>query len=66
MFGGQAPRSAVEGAAVTQAGANCAQVGIRANAGDPQTNVVYKGSVTRDIIAAPEGDGANAKVAAPQ
>ena len=66
MFGGQAPRSAVEGAAVTQAGANRAQVGIRANAGDPQTNVVDKGSVTRDIIAAPEGDGANAKVAAPQ
>jgi hypothetical protein len=66
MFGGQAPRSAVEGAAVTQAGANRSQTGIRANAGDPETNVVDKGSVTRDIIAAPEGDGANAKVATPQ
>ena len=66
MFGGQAPRCAVEGAAVSQAGANRSQVGIRANAGDPQTNVVDKGSVTRDIIAAPEGDGANARVSTPQ
>ena len=66
MFGGPAARSTVEGAAVTQAGANRAQPGIRANAGDPETNVVDKGSVTRDIIAAPEGDGANARVATPQ
>jgi hypothetical protein len=66
MFGGPAARSTIEGAAVSQAGASRAQPGIRANAGDPETNVVDKGSVTRDIIAAPEGDGANARVATPQ
>ena len=66
MFGGAAVRSPVEGAAVTAAGGNRAQPGIRSDAGDPATNVVDKGSVTRDIIAAPEGDGAQAKASTPQ
>lgn len=66
MFGGQAVRSPVEGAAVTAAGGNRSQPGIRSNAGDPTTNVIDKGSITRDIIAAPEGDGAQARVATPQ
>ena len=66
LFGGQAARSPVEGAAVTAAGANRAQAGIRSDVGDPGTNVVDKGSVTRDIIAAPEGDGAQAKASTPQ
>lgn len=66
MFGGAAARSPVEGAAVTAAGGNRAQPGIRSDAGDPTTNVVDKGSVTRDIIAAPEGDGAQAKASTPQ
>ena len=66
MFGGAAARSSVEGAAVTAAGGNRAQPGIRSDAGDPATNVVDKGSVTRDIIAAPEGDGAQAKASTPQ
>jgi len=33
--------------------------------GDPQTNTVAKGSVTRDIIAAPEGAGASATAVIP-
>ena len=65
MFGGQAVRSPVEGTTVTQAGGNRAQPGIRSGVGDPATNVVDKGSVTRDIIAAPEGDGAQAKASTP-
>jgi hypothetical protein len=65
MFGGQAARSPVEGTTVGQAGGNRAQPGIRSAVGDPATNVVDKGSVTRDIIAAPEGDGAQAKASTP-
>jgi len=66
MFGGPAQRSAAETGALNQAGANRAQTGIRSNAGDPATNVVDKGSVTRDVIAAPEGDGKDAKTSTPQ
>jgi hypothetical protein len=33
--------------------------------GDPDTATVAKGSVTRDIIAAPEGDGASAVAVIP-
>lgn len=66
MFGGSAQRSPVEGAAVSQAGGQRSQPGIRSDAGDPNTTVVDKGAVTRDIIAAPEGDGAEAKASAPQ
>lgn len=65
MFGGPAQRSPVESSAVGAAGGNRAQTGIRSNAGDPETNVVDKGSVTRDIIAAPEGDGAQARASTP-
>ena len=32
---------------------------------DPATATVAKGSVTRDIVAAPEGDGANAVAVIP-
>jgi Protein of unknown function (DUF3035) len=66
MFGGPATRSAAEGATVSQAGAARSQAGIRSDAGDPGTTVVDKGAVTRDIIAAPEGDGAEAKASTPQ
>ena len=55
LFGGPAPRSAVEGDAISRAGT--AAPGIRSTVGDPATSTVAKGSVTRDIIAAPEGDG---------
>ncbi len=64
LFGGAAARSAAE-SAVTR-GAGTAEPGIRSSVGDPATNTVNKGSVTRDIIAAPEGDGQNAQAATPQ
>jgi Protein of unknown function (DUF3035) len=66
MFGGPAVRSGVETSTVGRAGGNRAQAGIRSDAGDPATNVVDKGSVTRDIIAAPEGAGAQATASTPK
>lgn len=63
LFGGSAPRSASERAVTTSAGT--ADAGIRSAVGDPTTNTVNKGSVTRDIIAAPEGDGQTAQAAIP-
>lgn len=62
MFGGPAQRSAGETAALTQAGADVADPGIRSAVADPNTNAVDKGAVTRDIISAPEGDGQDARV----
>jgi len=58
---GSTPRSAAETGIVNQAGGDSADVGIRSAAGDPGTNVVDKGATTRDIVAAPEGDGQDAK-----
>ncbi len=63
LFGGPAPRSQIEKDALGRAGASAA--GIRSTVGDPQTNTVAKGSVTRDILAAPEGDGREAQAAIP-
>jgi hypothetical protein len=63
MFGGVAPRSAAERAISTTPGT--AELGIRSSVGDPQTNTVNKGSVTRDIISAPEGDGQTAQAVIP-
>jgi hypothetical protein len=63
LFGGPAPRSQVETSALDRAGS--ADPGIRTAVGDPQTNTVAKGRVTRDIIAAPEGDGAGASAVIP-
>ena len=63
LFGGTAPRSAAERAISTTPGA--ADLGIRSSVGDPNTNTVNKGSVTRDIIAAPEGDGQTAQAVIP-
>jgi len=63
LFGGPAPRSQVETSALDRAGS--AAPGIRSSVGDPQTNTVAKGSLTRDIIAAPEGDGASAQAIIP-
>ena len=64
LFGGAAPRSATERATLDQAGGDSAEAGIRSAAGDPSTRVVDKGSTTRDIVAAPEGDGQSARAAA--
>lgn len=65
LFGGPAARSATEQSALQQAGNAQADVGVRSALADPQTNVVDKGSVTRDIVAAPEGDGQTARTAIP-
>lgn len=61
MFGGPAQRSAPETATLSRAGADRAEAGIRSEVGSPQTSAVDKGAVTRDIIAAPEGDGQDAR-----
>lgn len=63
LFGGPAPRSGVETSALDRAGR--ADPGIRTAVGDPMTNTVAKGRVTRDIIAAPEGDGMGASAVIP-
>ena len=55
LFGGSAQRSSTERAIISSAGSS--DLGIRTSVGDPNTLTVNKGSVTRDIIAAPEGDG---------
>lgn len=63
LFGGPAPRSEIERSALDRAGSSAA--GIRSEVGDPGTNTVAKGNVTRDIIAAPQGDGASAQTLIP-
>ena len=64
LFGGAAPRSSGENATLGAVGTDAAP-GIRSSVGDPGTNVVDKGTTTRDVIAAPEGDGQNARAATP-
>ena len=64
LFGGTAPRSAVETSALDRAGTS--EAGIRSSVGDPQTNTVDKGTVTRDIIAAPVGAGRFAQAVIPE
>ncbi|WP_298170900.1 DUF3035 domain-containing protein [Novosphingobium sp.] len=63
LFGGTAPRSAVETDALGKAGASA--VGIRNVVGDPKTKTVAKGAAVRDILAAPEGDGREARAQIP-
>ena len=64
LFGGTAARSPAETGVLNDAGADSDDPGIRSSAGDPDTTVVDKGSTTRDIVAAPEGDGQDAKTTA--
>ena len=59
LFGGPAARSDIEKNTIGRAGS--AAPGIRSNVGDNQTNTVAKGEVTRDILAAPQGDGREAQ-----
>ncbi len=59
LFGAPAPRSDVEKNTLSRAGSSAP--GIRSMVGDPRTNTVAKGSITRDIIAAPEGDAREAQ-----
>ncbi len=63
MFGGTAPRSDVEAATVGEAGS--AAPGIRSAVGDEDTKTVAKGTVTRDILSAPQGDGRDARSVIP-
>ena len=63
LFGGPAPRSGVETSALPRAGT--AEPGIRTAVGDPGTFTVDKGTTTRTIIAAPEGDGQDASATIP-
>lgn len=61
LFGPAAPRSGVENS-VNQLSGQAAP-SIRSTVGDPATQAVAKGDATRDIIAAPEGDGREAQTA---
>ncbi len=62
LFGGTVRRAPAEAGVVEQAGGDgAAAAGIRSAAGDPDTNVIDKGQTTRDIVAAPEGDGEGAR-----
>ncbi|HUQ12737.1 MAG TPA: DUF3035 domain-containing protein [Novosphingobium sp.] len=63
LFGGPAPRSSVEGETISRAGTSAP--GIRSTVGDPETNTVAKGAITRDILAAPQGDGREAQAVVP-
>ena len=63
LFGGTAPRSAVETSALDSAGE--AAPGIRSSIGDAETYTVDKGTTTQAIIAAPEGDGQAARAVIP-
>jgi Protein of unknown function (DUF3035) len=59
LFGPAQPRSGVESSVNQRSGQ--AAPSIRSTVGDPATNTVAKGDVTRDIVAAPEGDGREAQ-----
>lgn len=63
LFGGPAPRSEVEKTTLNRAGT--AAPGIRSTVGDPGTATVAKGEITRDILAAPQGDGREAQAVIP-
>lgn len=64
LFGGKAERSATENDAISRAGDD--MPGIRSLVGDPGTNVVDKGTLTREIVSAPESQSEFAKAAIPQ
>lgn len=63
LFGGPAPRSAIETDTLGKAGASAAA--IRSTVGDPQTRTIAKGAQVRDILSAPQGDGAEAHASIP-
>ena len=66
LFGGPAPRSDAERQMLELAGGDRSALGARSIAGDPNTNVVDKGTVTQTIIEAPSGPGREASVTTPQ
>ena len=66
LFGGPAPRSAIETSMLLSAGRDRAALGARSLAGDGDTRIVDKGAITQTIIAAPQGDGQDASAQTPQ
>jgi hypothetical protein len=62
LFGGPQPRSAVEQSVLQVAGADRARLGARSTVGDPQTQVVNRGTLVQTINQLPEGDGREASV----
>ena len=65
LFGGPAQRSATENQIIGSADGQRGDPGVRSNVGSPDTQVVDKGLVTRDIVFAPEGDGRDASASIP-
>jgi len=65
LFGGPSQRSATETQVLDEAKGATADAGIRSEVGSPDTHVVDKGTATRDILAAPEGDGRDASASVP-
>jgi hypothetical protein len=56
LFGGPAPRSSAETSMLDSAGRDRASVGAKSSAGDPNTRIVDKGTVTAVILATTQGD----------
>jgi hypothetical protein len=66
LFGGAAPRAEIERNMLQVAGGDQAVLGARSVVGDPQTNVVNRGTLVQTIMQLPEGDGREASVTVPQ
>ena len=66
LFGGPAPRSSSETSMLDIAGEDRVALGARSVAGDPATQIVYKGSLTATIVQAPAGPGREATAYTPQ
>ena len=65
LFGGPAPRAAIENSLLQVANADRAALGARSVAGDPQTAVVSRGTLVQTILQLPQGDGQEARVSVP-
>lgn len=63
IFGGPAPRSALETGMLNEAGRDQVALGIRSTAGSPDTNIVDLGDITRSLLVAPE---TNSQIASAQ
>ncbi len=66
LFGGPAPRSSAETSLLESAGRDRASVGAKSSAGDPNTRIVDKGTVTAKILATVQGDSSVATSRASQ
>jgi len=65
LFGGPAPRAAIENNLLQAAHVERAALGARSVAGDPQTAVVARGTLVQTILQLPAGDGQEARVSVP-